>query len=260
MEKRDNKMSVKLEICCYSVESVMAAARGGADRVELCASAPEGGVTPSYATIEYARKVSGIELYVIIRPRGGDFYYSPAEFDMMKRDIEIAGSLGADGVVIGLLRPDGSIDTERTGELVELAGPMDVTFHRAFDMSADPARALEAIYEVGIRRILSSGARNTVDEGLEMLAELVSKAGQGLHIMAGSGVKLHNLEALYGAGIREFHSSASAIRPSPMQYRNPHIRMGKEGQTDEYAVSVADEALVREMRRRLDALSSGKSR
>ncbi|QEC52955.1 copper homeostasis protein [Anseongella ginsenosidimutans] len=247
-------MRPELEICCYSVDSVRAAACGGADRVELCASPPEGGITPSHATIELAREVRGIKLYVIIRPRGGDFCYSPLEFNIMKRDIEVAGNLGADGVVIGILQPDGHIDKARTRELVELARPMDITFHRAFDMSADPARALQDIYETGIRRVLSSGTRNTVDEGLPVLADLARRAGQGFGIMAGSGVKLHNLEALHRAGIRQFHSSASKTLPSAMQYRNPHIQMGKEGGVDEYAVSVADENLIRDMRRGLDQL------
>lgn len=236
------------------MESVRAAARGGADRVELCASAPEGGVTPSHGSIELARAIPGIGLYVIIRPRGGDFCYSLLEFESMKRDIAAARSLGADGVVIGILKPDGKVDTDRTKELVQLAGPMDITFHRAFDMSLDPVQALDAVYQTGIRRILTSGTRNTVDEGLGIMAELVRRAEKGLAIMAGSGVKIHNLEALYRAGIRQFHSSASKTIPSVMHYRNPHIHMGKEGGIDEYALSVADEDLIRNMRRRLDQL------
>lgn len=244
-------MTPKLEICCYSVESVRAAALGGADRVEFCASPQEGGTTPSYAGIELARGIPGIGLYVIIRPRGGDFCYSATELNCMKRDIEVAGSLGADGVVIGVLKPDGRVDKSRCRELAGLAGSMDITFHRAFDMTEDPFRALDDIYDVGIRRVLTSGTRNTVDEGLEVLTGLVRHAGENLGIMAGSGVRLHNLEQLYHAGIREFHSSAAQTQPSSMQYRNPHIHMGKEGRTDEYAISIVDENLVRTMRERL---------
>src|SRR3546814_830182 len=234
---------MKLEICCYSVESVMAAANGGADRVELCASAPEGGVTPSYATIEKSREVPGFGLYVIIRPRGGDFCYSPVEFDTMKRDIVMARELGADGIVTGLLLPGGNIDVERTSELVRMAGAMDVTFHRAFDMCADLMLALEDVYQTGIRRVLTSGGRNTAPEGLEILANLTAAAGDRLSIMAGSGVRATNLEALYLAGIREFHSSASAPRPSPMHYRHPNIRMGKDGEGEENKITIADTQL-----------------
>lgn len=244
-----------LEICTYSVDSVAAAARGGAHRAELCASAQEGGVTPSYACIEAARKVPGIGLYIMIRPRGGDFCYSPLEFELMKRDIEIAGELGADGIVFGILMPDGNVDKTRTAELRRLAGPMDVTFHRAFDMSRDPMAALEVIGEAGIRRILTSGGQNTAEEGIELLARLTEKAGDQISIMAGSGVRIHNMEALFRAGIRAFHSSAAGTVPSLMQYRNPAISMGKEGQTDEYAIPVVDESLVRAMRIRLDELS-----
>lgn len=249
-------MKLQLEICCYSVESVRAAARGGADRVELCASPPEGGITPSQASIQLARDVPGLGLYVIIRPRGGDFCYSPLEFETMKRDIEVAGSLGADGVVIGILQPDGSIDKGRTRELVEIARPMDVTFHRAFDMCADPFRALGDLYETGIGRVLSSGSRPTVEEGLEVLAALAEKAGDRISIMAGSGVKPGNLEVLFRAGIREFHSSAARSYPSPMEYRNPFVHMGKDKDFDEYARSAADEGLVAELRRRLDRLQA----
>lgn len=274
-------MRPQLEICCYSVESVAAAARGGADRVELCASRPEGGVTPSYSAIELAREVPGIGLQVIIRPRGGDFCYSSREFSCMKRDIAIARGLGADGVVIGMLLPDGSIDKDRLRVLVETAGEMDITFHRAFDMSRDPVTALEDIRRLGIYRVLSSGTRNTVDEGLPVLAALVRQAAGtsqsdaaqspsagpvaspgrsrrpgpgGVTIMAGSGVNLGNLEALYQAGIRQFHSSASKSIPSVMQFRNPDIHMGKEGGGDEYVRSEADEQLIRQMRQKLDQL------
>lgn len=307
-------MKPQLEICCYSVESVAAAASGGADRVELCASRPEGGVTPSYATIELAREVPGIGLYVIIRPRGGDFCYSAREFNCMKRDIAIAGRLGADGVVIGMLQPDGSVDKERLKVLVDAAGDMDITFHRAFDMSRDPEKALDDIRELGIYRVLSSGTRNTVDEGLPVLTALVRQAAgkqaatkqaaakqaaakqagkaqqtaperpggkaqpdteqspgleasdvpgaerqsgpdlRPMAIMAGSGVNAGNLEALYQAGIRQFHSSAAKSIPSVMQFRNPHIHMGKQGGRDEYVTWEADEQLVSQMRLKLDQL------
>lgn len=245
-----------LEICCYSVESVETAARAGADRVELCANPLDGGTTPSYAAIELAVGVPGTGVNVIIRPRGGDFCYSDTEFSLMKRDLEVVKSLGADGVVIGILNPDGSVDKKRCMELVRIAEGLDITFHRAFDMSNDPFRALDTIHSLGIGRILTSGTRNTVNQGLEILHALVLHAAGRLSIMAGGGVRLENMESLYQAGIREFHSSASAIRPSGMEYYNPFINMGKAGSgTDEYAISTADYDTILAMRRKLDVLS-----
>ncbi|MCO4292906.1 copper homeostasis protein CutC [Solitalea sp. MAHUQ-68] len=247
--------SPTLEICCYSAESVAEAAKGGAHRVELCDSMQDGGTTPSMGTIAMARKVQGIKLYVIIRPRGGDFCYNATEFEVMKYDITEAKKLGADGVVIGILNADGSIDEKRTKQLVELAMPMDVTFHRAFDMSNDPFEALETIYACGIKRILTSGTFNTAPEGLEILKSLVEKAGNRIAIMAGSGVNATNMELLYNAGIRHFHSSATKYVNTEMEYRNPNIKMGKEGQLSEFEKPIVDIEKVKAMKELLTSLS-----
>lgn len=241
----------ELEICCYSAESVAEAAKGGANRVELCDSMQDGGTTPSAGTIVQARKVKGIKLYVIIRPRGGDFCYNEVEFEAMKFDIEEAGKLGADGIVIGLLNPDGTVDVKRTKELAELAGSMDVTFHRAFDMTSDPHKALETIIECGISRILTSGTYNTAIEGVDVLKELVQQANGRIAIMAGSGVNAGNMEPLQQAGVRQFHSSAMKFVSTEMQYQNPKIKMGKESQQSEFEKPIADVEKVKAMKKML---------
>ncbi|SMO52386.1 copper homeostasis protein CutC [Solitalea koreensis] len=243
-----------LEICCYSVESVAEAAKGGASRVELCDNVQEGGTTPSSGTIELAKAIPGIQVYVIIRPRGGDFCYSATEFEVMKYDIKRAKELGVDGVVLGILLPDGHVDKDRMKELLDLAAPLDITFHRAFDMTVDPFAALDEIADLGIKRILSSGTFNTAIEGLDLLQKLVKHSSGRVTIMAGSGVNESNIEALYKIGIREFHSSAMTFVSTEMNFQNPKIKMGKEGQGSEFEKTIVDIDKVRGMRRKIDEL------
>src|SRR5882672_2127052 len=183
------KAGILIEICVDSVASAVAAERGGAHRVELCGDLIDGGITPSTGMIELVRAKVTIALQVMIRPRGGDFCYDADEFDIMQRDIELAKTLGADGIALGMLHPDGNIDTQRSGRLVELARPLDVTFHRAFDMSADLSRSLEAVCLPGATRILTSGGQSTAFEGIESIAELVKGAKGQIAIMAGSGIR-----------------------------------------------------------------------
>ena len=171
-------MNYKLEICVDSVESAINAQKGGATRVELCDNLPEGGTTPSYGTILNARQNLDILLHVIIRPRGGDFLYTTREYEIMLRDIEMCGEIGADGIVIGLLNADGTIDVERTQQLVKAADTMAVTFHRAFDMCSDPLKGLEDIILTGATRILTSGQKDTVPLGSELISTLVKQAGE----------------------------------------------------------------------------------
>ena len=192
-----------LEVCVDSVESAVAAERGGADRVELCDNLLEGGTTPSGGAVETARALLGLKVHVMIRPRGGDFCYSPIEFDVMRRDVELAKRLGADGVVIGLLTEDATVDLERTRTLVELARPMSVTFHRAFDMARDPYQALEDLVSLGVDRVLTSGQEASVVEGLDLLAELVRRAGDRIVVMPGGGLAERNVAKVkkrYGPG------------------------------------------------------------
>ncbi|HBT84484.1 MAG: copper homeostasis protein CutC [Fermentimonas sp.] len=216
-----------LEICANSVKSCIEAQKGGAYRVELCAGIPEGGTTPSYGDIVLARELLKIKLNVIIRPRGGDFLYNDLEHKIMLKDIENAGRLGVDGVVIGCLNPEGDIDMKRNKELIDAAGDMSITFHRAFDMCRDPYDALEKIIELGCDRILTSGQQPKAVEGINLLKELVERAGDRIIIMPGSGVNADNiLHLARETGAIEFHLSAREPIESGMLYRNPNLKMG----------------------------------
>ena len=217
------------EICANSVDSCKAAQYGGADRVELCAGIPEGGTTPSYGMIKNARKSIDIALNVIIRPRGGDFLYTESELEEMLFDIAAAKELGADGLVFGCLCPDGSVDKKAMKRLMEAAGDTPVTFHRAFDHSADPFKALEDIIGLGCTRILTSGCRPTAAEGTPLLAQLIEKAAGRIIIMPGCGVNENNIaEIARLSGAREFHFSARESVESGMYFRNPDVAMGSE--------------------------------
>ena len=219
----------RFEICANSVASCIAAQEGGADRVELCAGIPEGGTTPSFGMIWNARESIDIDLNVIIRPRGGDFLYNESELAEMLFDISAAKELGVDGLVFGCLNPDGSVDMENMALLMEAAGDTPVTFHRAFDHTSDPFKALEDIISLGCRRILTSGCRPTAMEGAEMLAQLVEKAGDRIIIMPGCGVNESNIaEIARLSGAREFHFSARESVESSMIFRNPKVAMGSE--------------------------------
>lgn len=245
MKKSQSKFL--LEVCVADVESARAAQQGGAQRVELCDNLMEGGTTPSAGAIELARKHLTIALNVIIRPRGGDFCYSQLEYEIMRRDIEIAQQLGADGVVLGALKPNGTVDQKRTRALIELARPLSVTFHRAFDMTRDPFVALATLIELGADRILTTGQEATLGDGLELIAELVQRAGQRIIIMPG-GAKEHNIaRVVKQTGAREFHLTASHTVDSAMQYRNPRPFMGRALRPPEYARDVTDPRRVRKI-------------
>ena len=244
-----------LEACTGSVESTIEAEKGGANRVELCAALYEGGTTPSAAVIEMACEKVSIPVYVIIRPRGGDFLYSDIEFEVMKRDILFAKSAGAKGVVIGLLNADGTVDVERTRALVAVAVPMEVTFHRAFDMAKDPSEALEAVIQSGCKRILTSGGCNKAFEGRGNIAALVKQAAGRISIMAGSGVNAGNVEQLIEeAGITEVHSSGKTRIPSGMSFKNTAIAMGGIPQIPEYDIDITSAEAIRGIRNILDTL------
>lgn len=234
-------MKFKLEICVDSVQSAMDAQKAGASRVELCDNLYEGGTTPACGTISLARKNLEIGLHVLVRPRAGDFLYSDLEFEIMRRDIKVCKESGADGIVIGILRSDGTIDVERTAELVELACPMSVTFHRAFDMSADPSQGLEAIIKSGANRILTSGHKNTAEEGSYILRDLVLQADKRIIIMPGSGISESNIERIANiSGADEFHLSARKVVESLMIFRKEGITMGNAPGYNEYVRKIAD--------------------
>lgn len=214
-----------LEIACDGLGSALAAAEGGADRVELFANSAAGGTTPSAGVIAVARDVLAIPLHVLIRPRAGDFLYSRAECDVMRRDVELCVRLGCAGVVIGALDADGDIDLAICSELVAAAGPLAVTFHRAFDVARDQAAALEAIIALGCSRVLTSGGRASAPEGAAVIAELVRQASRRVTILAGAGIKAAQVVPLVTAtGVREIHASASASRTSAMHYRNAAVK------------------------------------
>ena len=213
-------MQRKLEIIGFNIESCLTAQKAGAQRIELCASPGEGGTTPSRGLIEIARKMLHIDLYVMIRPRGGDFLYSDAEFDTMMADVEVCRELHCDGIVLGILDENGRVDRARCKYLIERAYPMGVTFHRAFDRANDPFRALDDVMGLGCERILTSGLKPRAIEATDLLRQLVEKAGNDMIIMPGSGVKASILpELIEKTGAKEYHSSASLHQPSAM--KNP---------------------------------------
>ena len=219
------EMKFELEVIAFDAVSCKLAAENGADRIELCANPHEGGTTPSYGMMKAARKSTHIQVFPIIRPRGGDFLYTKEEFEVMKDDIKAAQDIGCEGVVIGILSDDGTIDIERCQELVSLAGCMEVTFHRAFDRVKDPLLSLEQIIAIGCKRILSSGLFPTAIEGSSVLRALVTQADGRIKIMPGSGVRSNNIVQLANdTGAICFHSSARKSLDSQMQYLNSNMK------------------------------------
>jgi copper homeostasis protein len=234
------------EICVDSVAGVRAAKDAGAHRVEFCADLLEGGITPSLGAIRQARKVSGVDINVMIRPRGGDFLFNDDEFASMQADIETAKAEGADGVVIGLLTAAGEIDAARTRELVALARPLSVTFHRAFDVAAEPFGALETLIELGVDRVLTSGQEASVLEGLPLIVELTKRAGDRIVIMPGGGITARNVARIVAAAHpREMHFAALDAIESRMRFRRPHVFMGGELRPPEYDRLDTSQALIR---------------
>jgi len=219
--------SVLIEVCIDSVRSAVAAERGGAARIELCSGLIEGGVTPSAGLIAVTRTAISLPIHVMIRPRGGDSCYESAEFEAMERDIALAKHLGANGVVFGILDTNAKIDVSRTRQLVSLARPLEVTFHRAFDMAADLFSALEDVCAAGVDRVLTSGGEQTSLQGMATIARLVDQARGRIVVMPGSGIKPENARSLVErTGAREIHVGLRSSVPSPMVHRNPEVSMG----------------------------------
>lgn len=218
---------VTVEICVDSIASAIDAERGGAHRIELCSNLGEGGVTPSAGLIEGVRKKIRADVYVLIRPRPGDFCYSQDEFDSMKRDVLLARQLRADGVVFGILEEDGRVDVDRTSCLADLARPLGTTFHRAFDMSADLHESLEDIIRAGIDRILTSGGEQSALDGVAAITRLVDRAQDRVKIMIGGGIRDTNVRRLLAeTKAREIHANLADAVPSPMRYRNERLSLG----------------------------------
>jgi copper homeostasis protein len=222
-----------IEIATTDLETTRSAVEGGADRIELGAALSDGGTTPSMGTIQRCRELFAVELYPIIRPRSGDFLYTEDEFLAMCADIKVCKELGCDGVVIGMLNQQGEIDKKRTAKLIELAYPLGVTFHRAFDRCVDPFKAMEELIEIGCERILTSGQQPTAPEGVALIASLHEKADARIIIMPGSGVRVDNIRELANkTGCQEFHSSLRSKRNSSMEFIHPAFAKSAESYTN----------------------------
>jgi copper homeostasis protein len=237
------------ELVVYNVESALKAQEGGADRIELCDNPADGGTTPSLGIVEVVRPNVSLDVYVMIRPRGGDFCYSSYEFHAMKRDILHFQKAGVDGFVFGILNPDGTLDKKRCKELIDKAKPLRCTCHRAFDMTRDPFEALEDCIEVGFERILTAGQRPKAGEGVDLIRQLIERAGNRIKIMPGSGVNEQTVQEIVGkTGAKEIHFSATSERESPMVFRNETIAaMGEQG-SSEFLLRTVDPSRVRKMR------------
>ncbi|XP_029465944.1 copper homeostasis protein cutC homolog isoform X2 [Rhinatrema bivittatum] len=235
-----------MEVCVDSVESAVNAERGGAGRIELCSSLLEGGITPSMGVLQVVKQYIQIPVFVMIRPRGGDFLYSDREVEVMKADIRHAKIHGADGLVFGALTEDGRIDTELCMELLAVSRPLPVTFHRAFDMVHDPLVAIETLISLGFERVLTSGCDSSALEGLPLIKRIVEQAKGRIIVMPGGGVTERNLQRiLEGSGVQEFHCSARSPRDSGMKFRNNCVSMGTPLSTSEYSTKVTDVTKVR---------------
>lgn len=221
--------SVLVEVCVDSVDSALAAERGGARRIELCSDLLEGGVTPSLGLLSVVRSKVSIGVHPIIRPRPGDFCYSDAEFEIMRRDIELAKTEGADGVVLGILNPDGTVDLDRTRRLVQLAQPLSVTFHRAFDVSADLLEAFEDICSTGVERLLTSGGEQECLQGVNTVAQLVQTARGRINIMAGGRIGIKNAASIIRqTGVSEIHVGlATPVNSSNGHKNSRRLSLGK---------------------------------
>ncbi len=230
---------IKVEICLDSVESAVAAQQGGADRVELCDNLSQGGTTPSLGMIKQVREQTDLGLMVIVRPRGGDFLYTTAEFDVMRHDMQQLHSLGTDGVVLGCLSSNGTVDKKRTAGLIQLAKagdrPLSVTFHRAFDMTRDPFEALETLLELGVDRVLTSGQATSAMAGAELIKQLQSAAGDRLTVLPAVGIGANNVAELVAkTAVREVHIGG-AVRErekSQMEFQNQLVSMGPNGESE----------------------------
>jgi copper homeostasis protein len=241
-------MEFKLEICVDSAISALNAQSAGADRIELCDNLGEGGTTPGYGMIISARNNLSIGIHVLIRPRGGDFLYSDTEYDIMRRDIELCGENGIDGIVTGILLPDGTIDVERTARLIEFAYPMTATFHRAFDMCADPVRGIEDVIATGASRLLTSGQQNKALDAVELIRQLVIQAGERLIVMPGGGIDETNAAQIITATkAKELHLTGRMEIDSEMIFRRQGISMGSLPGNSEFKRKIADPEKIKKI-------------
>ena len=246
------KKEILIEICVDSIESALAAERAGAHRIELCDNLMAGGTTPSMGMLQVLRKHLGIDINFIVRPRSGDFVYSDFEFQVMKKDIEMAKRYGANGIVVGILKANGEIDLERMREIIEVSKPLKVTFHRAFDMTRDPLKSLDSLIDLGLERILTSGQESNAFKGIDLIKELVHRSGDRIIIMPGAGINDMNVEEIVNkTGVREVHMSAKKKVESIMEYRNSKVAMGGNLIVEEYDNYYTSEETVRRIKEKL---------
>ena len=243
-----------LETAVESVDGAMIAQQNGADRLELCSALELGGFTPSVGLIRAIKKHISIPVFALIRPRSGDFLYSETEFETIVNDVLEAKKQGLDGVVIGFLNSDGTIDVEKTKTVCQLAHPMAVTFHRAFDVCRNPMEAMEQIIVAGCHRILTSGQQQVALDGSSLIRDLVEKAQGRIIFLAGSGVRANNVkEIIEKTGAVEVHTSAKTDKQSNMSYRKQGVNMGSK-YCNEFAVASVDGEMVREIREIIDGV------
>lgn len=244
-----------IEIVSYNIESALKAQEGGADRIELCDNPGEGGTTPSHGVIEVVRQNVNIDLYVMLRPRGGDFCYSNYEFHTMKRDLSYCQKASVDGVVLGILNPDGTMDKKRCKELVAAARPLKVTCHRAFDMTRDPMEALNDCMEIGFDRILTSGHHMQAVQGADLIRQLIETSASRIAIMPGSGVNENTVQEIVSrTRAKEIHFSATSTIPSRMVYRNTAISGMGSDEGAEFLLRTVDPNRVRKVRELAEAV------
>lgn len=237
---------ILVEVCADSLESAEIAQKAGAQRIELCSALSCGGLTPSVALMEYTRKKVTINIHALIRPRNGDFLYSDNEIQIMCRDIEIAKSIGVNGIVCGVLTPDGTVDIKKMKTLLEAAYPLRLSFHRAFDMLENPYACAAVLKDIGIERILTSGQKPSAVQGTKLISDLINMFGNEIIIMPGAGITANNIKAVITAtGATEVHLSGKTIKNSDMYFRNESIAMGSSYSLSEYEHYIADEYIIR---------------
>ena len=239
---------ITCEVCVEGVLGALAAEAGGAHRIELCAGLVEGGTTPSIGTVSRTLEALSIPTVVLVRPRGGDFLYSPPELEALLRDVEALKEAGAYGIATGVLTAAGAVDMRAMREVIDAAGPLSVTFHRAFDMTRDPFESLEALVQLGVDRVLTSGQERSVPEGMELIRQLVEAARERISVMPGAGIRKENVqEIIRVTGVKEVHFTGFTTHDSPMAHRNTRPLMGSDRVPGEYERLVTDPDRVREI-------------
>jgi len=240
--------SIEIEVCATSIMSAMAAEIGGAKRIELCDNIAEGGTTPSAGMIKLCKQILNLDVCILLRPRGGDFLYNDIEFELMKQDIITAKELGADGIVTGILTPDGLVDMARMQQLIDLIHPMEVVFHRAFDMTSDPHKALIQLIDLKVDRLLTSGQKNTALEGASLIRKLVEQSDGRIDIMPGSGINTNNfaeIKKLIHA--RDFHLTGRSPVASQMEYKSDEVVLNSFGHHEDFQWLETDSDIVSEI-------------